>query len=137
MERETGEKLSQLLSNKAKETGTPLANMIILGDRKVLKSNAFDSLRNPAGEKTGAFFAEIVLPEDFPETGYIRLLEMLTMALDLAFGEQVSLDDPHIRIVKDAERTIQFMPLPDADPLGLDDLKKKYQYQARVISAAA
>ncbi len=137
VERETGEDLSRLLSERAEETGTPLANMIILGDRKVLKSNAFDPLRNPAGEKTGAFFAEIVLPEDFPETGYVRLLEMLTIALDLAFGEQASLGDPYIRIVKDAERTVQFMPLPDAKPLGLDDLKKKYQYQARVVAAAA
>ncbi|MEA3489429.1 MAG: hypothetical protein U9R44_03680 [Candidatus Omnitrophota bacterium] len=122
-------KLDEIAKNKI-----PLSNIVILGDRKVLNSKAFDPLRNPDAEKDGAFFAEIALPEGFPENSYIRLLEMLTIAVQLAFGGKAPPDDPFIKIIQDGPRVFLFIPKPE--PFEFEELKKIYENQKQVIRAA-
>ena len=74
------------------------------------------------------------LPEAFPENGYIRLLEMLTISLNLAFGGTVSLENPHMDIVPDGPRVVRF--IPRAEPVEYDELKEIYAAETRFITAA-
>lgn len=85
------------------------SNVVLLGAQKVLKDPGFDYLREGEGQK-GAFFAEVEVPDDFPETGYIGFLEMLTTAVKMAFGGN--------------ERIFRFVL--KAEPMDFQALKETY-----------
>ena len=132
--RSKGERLAGVLLKERDKKGIPLSNIVILGGQNVLASKAFDELRKSDKEKKGAFFAEVALPESFPEYSYIRLLDMLTISLKLAFGEPVSLDNPFMDISKLGDRVFRF--IPRAEPLEFEELKKIYEGQRQAIVAA-
>ncbi|MCK4852267.1 MAG: hypothetical protein KAS86_04050 [Candidatus Omnitrophica bacterium] len=135
IKRSSGEALAGVLAKEIGKKKTSLSNVVILGDRKVLGSKAFDAFREPDAEKEAAFFAEIALPEDFPENSYIRLLDMLTIALKLAFGEPVSPEHPFMDIVRGGRRTFRF--IPRAEPFEFEELRNLYEIQRQAIAAAA
>jgi len=129
-----GEGLGSELSNKATETKTPLANVVVLGDHKVLESESFDPLRPGADPENWAFFAGVELPEDFPTHGYIRLLEMLTISLNLAFGKSVALDNPFIQIYQEGKR--MFRLIPRVEPFDYELLQEIYKGQLKAMESA-
>ncbi|RKY41225.1 MAG: hypothetical protein DRP85_06940 [Candidatus Makaraimicrobium thalassicum] len=132
--RQNGEKLAEELLEEVGRRKTPLSNVIVFGDQKVLDAEAFDLLRTPEAEENGAFFAKIALPEDFPENSYVRFLEMLTMAMNLAFeGPWVSLDTSLIDVVREGNRTFRF--IPKAEPFEMEELKEMYEEQKKILAA--
>ncbi|OGW74946.1 MAG: hypothetical protein A2Z72_07435 [Omnitrophica bacterium RBG_13_46_9] len=121
---------------KAKKSGmnVPLSNVVILGSKDVLEDKAFDYLRGGDRPETGAFFAGVQLPEDFPENGlgYIRLLEMLEAATRLAFGEEAA--DRNIGIRRLGPKLYIF--IPKAEPVDFEGLKRIYDSQRQLLIAA-
>ena len=96
---------------------------------------AFEPLKGTQQE-AGAFFAGVELPEDFPPNGYIRLVEMLTMAVNLAFGEKVAqADHPYIKFQKIGDRSYIF--IPKAKAYDYEVLQELYRLQRNEIDTRA
>lgn len=139
IKRSKGVRLAGVLIDEIDKENAQPSNTIILGSCKVLESDAFSGFRTLDGSGKSAFFAKVTIPEEFPETGYVALLDMLSAAIRLAFGESAaSLDNPFVDILEERARTFSFIPkiIPDAERIGLIELKKAYDSQAQFITAA-
>ena len=114
------------------KTGTSFENVVILGASEIISSGAFEKFR-ASGQMTGAFFAGVDLPEGFPDNGYTRLIEMITLAVKMAFGEAIS-EDPYIETVEEGQRFYRF--IPHAQAIELEELKKIYTQQRKLLTSA-
>jgi len=133
--RKDGARLPAVIRKDMEETGTPLGNVIILGREALLGGKTFDSLRGAEGAD-GAFFAGVRLPEDFKEDSYVRLIEMLTIAVNLAFGEEVSQEEHPYVLFKEV-RDRFYVLIPDATAYDYEILAKLYRIQKTVIDTGA
>lgn len=134
--RRKGVELASAVRRDAEEKGIPLSNAVILGDYQVLGERAFDKLRPGTDPQKWAFFAEVKLPEDFPDYSYIRLLEMLTTATRMAFGEPAFSDNPYIHITQQGKRRFRF-EIPKAEPLDPNILSEIYNNQIKAMASSA
>ncbi|MDD5439166.1 MAG: hypothetical protein PHS37_03170 [Candidatus Omnitrophica bacterium] len=118
-----GQRLSDEIAAYCAEAGVAPANVIILGESRNLKRHreAFKALRKPDDGSRGAYFTEIVVPEDFPENGDIQLLKILQDSLGRAFSD--SAGRWHVWSL-----TIE--------PYDLDVLKDMYEAQKEILSRA-
>ncbi|MBF0216967.1 MAG: VWA domain-containing protein, partial [Candidatus Omnitrophica bacterium] len=107
----------------AKEQNVKLDNVVILGDKRGLRGDAaaFKDLREPADGSLGAFFAEVTMPADFPETGMIDIIYMLRKAMREAAKKDKT------------ARAIDFFPV--AAPLDLETLKELYASQLSILQS--
>jgi len=121
--RKDGKTLARDLLAIARDEGIDLSNVILLGDKKGLgpKTPSLRELRNPSDGQVGAFFWEINMPADFPETGNIQLLQMIKDAMNMA-------------LKGDGPRFHEF--IPTSKPYDLQVLKKIYKVKRQVITAA-
>ena len=135
IKRKEGTRLASILRKEAGERGIPNSNVIILGDHNVLEAGAFDSFREGIDPEKWAFFAGVELPENFPENNYIRLLEMLTNALNLWSGKPRPADTPFMRIVQEGKRIYKFI-IPEVEPMDYNLLKEIYAGQLKSMKSA-
>lgn len=133
--RRKGTALASVLRKEAGERGIPNSNVLILGDHRVLDGKVFDSFREGVDPEKWAFFAGVELPENFPENNYIRLLEMLTNALNLWSGKPQPADTPFMRIVQEGKRIYKFI-IPEVEPMDYNLLKEIYAGQLKAMKAA-
>lgn len=133
--RKDGSRLPALIRKDMEDTGTPLGNVVILGQEELLGGKAFKSLRGTEGRE-GAFFAGVRMPKEFKEDSYVRLLEMLTIAVNLAFGESVSHED-HPDVVFEEVHNRFYVLIPDATAYDYETLAKLYRIQKTVIDTGA
>jgi len=122
------------------DINVPRSNLVILGDKNELELEMFDIFRNVDNKGESAFFAKIISPEEgFPDNSYIRLMEMVVMALDLAFeGELTTGGYRHTQYERgSSNRTYLFMPIPDAIEFKEDMIELLYCAQADLISKGA
>ncbi|MFH1877316.1 MAG: class I SAM-dependent methyltransferase [Candidatus Omnitrophota bacterium] len=133
--RRKGKALASVLRKEANERGIPSSNVIILGDHSILDSKSFNSFREGVDPEKWAFFAGVELPENFPENNYIRLLEMLTNALNLWSGKHPPADTPFMRIVQEGKRIYKFI-MPEAEPMSYNLLKEIYAGQLKSMKSA-
>lgn len=132
IKRGKGEALAGILDAEIKRTGVPLANVVIIGSEPVIFSESFDRFRENAEAGKNAFFAGVSLPEDFKETSYTRMLEMITMALRLSSGstkEEAGMSE--IEVMQLGPRSFIF--IPKASPLDFEI----YKIQAKYINTSA
>lgn len=132
IKRGKGEALAGILDAEIKRTGVPLANVVIIGSEPVIFSESFDRFRENAESGKNAFFAGVSLPEDFKETSYTRMLEMITMALRLSSGstkEEAGMSE--IEVMQLGPRSFIF--IPKASPLDFEI----YKIQAKYINTSA
>ena len=127
-----GAGLASTILKRAQETGTPLSNVVVLGSETTVQSDEFFELRSTDTEKK-AFLAG-VNPKNLTENSYIRVLEMLTLAVKLAFGEIDSVLDPQIAASKLGPRLWIF--IPEAEPFDFKELKQRYDNQFQALVAA-
>lgn len=135
IKRRKGTRLASILRKEAEERGVPNSNVIILGDHSILDGKAFDSFREGVDPEKWAFFAGVELPENFPENNYIRLLEMLTNALNLWSGRPQPEDTPFMRIVQEGKRIYKFI-IPEVEPMDYNLLKEIYAGQLKAMKSA-
>ena len=127
-----GASLASTIMKRAEETGTPLSNVVVLGSETTVQSDEFAGLRSTDTEQR-AFLAG-VNPKNLTENSYIRVLEMLTLAVKLAFGEIDSVPDPKISASKLGPRLWIF--IPEAEPFDFKELKQIYDNQLQALVAA-
>jgi hypothetical protein len=127
-----GTSLASTIMKRAEETGTPLSNVVVLGSETTVQSDEFAGLRSTDTEQR-AFLAG-VNPKNLTENSYIRVLEMLTLAVKLAFGEIDSVPDPKISASKLGPRLWIF--IPEAEPFDFKELKQIYDSQLQALVAA-
>ncbi|MBF0216627.1 MAG: hypothetical protein HQL30_06495 [Candidatus Omnitrophica bacterium] len=116
-----GGELARVIKEEARLTGTPLSNVIILGSDEVLGRDAFKYLKKPEDGTTGAFFAEIDLPDEPLDATEIKLTRMIEVSLRKAFKPGGS-------------RECRFYLR--ADPVDLGELRKLYERERDVLVAA-
>jgi signal transduction histidine kinase/ubiquinone/menaquinone biosynthesis C-methylase UbiE len=117
------ELLARINAERAKE-GRAGAKVVVLAGENTVKSEEFAPLRND--EKNAVVVG--VNNQELTTDSYIRLMEMLTLAMKLSAGLEISLDNAHITITKDNERHL-YIFLPHAEPMDYERLKVIYEVQ--------
>ena len=97
--------------------------MVVLTGEATAKSEDFASLRS----NTNAFIVG-VNNQELTVDSYVRLMEMLTMALKLSAGLEVTQDSTVITIKKDDTYKI-YIFIPHAEPMDYERLKHTYEVQ--------
>ena len=115
--------LAHINTERAKE-GKYGAKVVVLAGKDTAASDDFAPLRN---DGKNAFVVGID-NQELTADSYIRLMEMLTIALKLSVGLEISLDNAHITITKDNEHHI-YIFLPHAEPMDYERLKSIYRVQ--------
>lgn len=115
--------LARINTERVKE-GKTNAKVVVLAGENIAKSDEFAPLRN---DEKNAFVVG-VNNQELTTDSYIRLMEMLTLALRLCAGIEVSLDNAHITITKDNERHL-YIFLPHAEPMDYEQLRQIYRVQ--------
>ncbi len=118
------DKLLDNINRERAKKGMANAKVIVLAGENTVKSDEFTPLRN---DEKNAFVVG-VNGQELTTDSYIRLMEMLTMALRLSAGIEISLDNAHITITKDNERHL-YIFLPHAEPMDYERLKVIYEVQ--------
>ncbi|MDP3791387.1 MAG: AAA family ATPase [Candidatus Omnitrophota bacterium] len=137
----SGDELANELISSAEKTNTPLSNVVALASQSTISSKAFDNLRSTKDEKK-AFIAAINTDEfdkycmEHPEDSdrlYVRIVEMLSIALELSIGKEPP-NNPLIILYDQETRIVVFMP--KAEPVDFKELKNRYDAERQAIIAA-
>lgn len=115
--------LARINAERAKE-GKAGAKVVVLAGKDTVVSDEFATLRN---DQDRAFVVGVD-SQGLTTDSYIRLMEMLTLAIKLSAGLEVSLDNAHITITRDNERHL-YIFLPHAEPMNYEKLKMIYEVQ--------
>jgi len=115
--------LARINAERAKD-GRSGAKVVVLAGKDAVASDEFTTLRN---DQKNAFVVGVD-NQELTTDSYIRLMEMLTLALKLSAGLEISLDNIHITITKDNERHL-YIFLPHAEPMEYERLKVIYEAQ--------
>lgn len=97
------------------------SNIVVVGEKDVLSSGAFDALKAENEEEVGAYFAEVIVPEGFPDDGDTELIRIISQAI-----QEASKGDR-------ASRRKEFFL--KAEPMGIDKLVDKLERQTERFSA--
>lgn len=115
--------LARINAERAKE-GKAGAKVVVLAGKDTVASDEFTTLRNDQKNT----FVVGVDNQELTTDSYIRLMEMLTLALKLSAGLEVNINNDHITITKDNERHL-YIFLPHAEPMDYERLKTIYEVQ--------
>ncbi|MDD5633716.1 MAG: NAD(P)-dependent oxidoreductase [Candidatus Omnitrophica bacterium] len=129
-----GPGLATMIRNLADKTGTPDSNIIFLGDHNVLAKRAFDHFRKGADPEKWAFFAAVELPKNLPSNNYMRILEMLTKAINLWAGKGKPEDTKYLRITQEGKKFYKFI-VPESEPMEYNLLEEIYKGQLRTLKS--
>ncbi|MBN1526964.1 MAG: nucleotidyltransferase domain-containing protein [Candidatus Omnitrophica bacterium] len=130
-----GDSLAAAIEGEAVAAGVRGEDIVILASEETLKSEKFNVLRS-ADEEKRAFFAEID-PKNLTDLTYIRLLEMLTIAMKLAFRDTATMaGHPDIIVESLGKRVARLIPKAESVEKDLESLKKRYDTQKRALEAA-
>ena len=145
------EDLGQEVLARAKETNTPYSNITVLGTARALSAPEFQKLKSTP-EKENAFLVEINpsrLAQKYEELNvgeelYIRFVEMMMLAVKLSSAKEISPQDDilkntfiAIRQKEGEARFFEFIPIPQAEPVDVKELRKRYEIQRAEIEARA
>jgi len=100
------------------------AKVIVLASEKTVRSEDFKSLR----KDKNAFLAG-VNDENLTVDSYIRLVEMMDLALRFAFDRSVDFDNPNVAIKKVTGFPNLIIFIPKAEPMDYEILKDIYRIQ--------
>lgn len=115
--------LARINAERAKK-GKTGARVVVLAGKETVTLNEFATLRN---DERGAFVVGVD-NQELTVDSYIRLMEMLTLALKLFTGFEITQDSTPIKIVKDDKLHI-YIFIPRAEPMKYEQLKMIYEVQ--------
>ncbi|MBD3296848.1 MAG: hypothetical protein GF392_05715, partial [Candidatus Omnitrophica bacterium] len=116
-----GTALYERIAGIRETSSVPKRNIVVLGRKELLASDLFDPLRPYGDEEIGAYFAEVLIPEDFPYDGDTEIIKIAAIAMREACKQQK------------ASRRREFQL--KAEPVGIDRLVDKLERQTERISA--
>ncbi len=128
-----GDTLATNLMKTVEEERAPLQNVIVLASQDTLKNKEFDPIRATGDNDTDKAFLAGVDASGLKGDSYIRLLEMLTMAVRMALGQRSISGHPEIEVTIENARTVIFFP--KAEPLDYNNIKKIYDAQRKLLAA--
>lgn len=132
--RGSGKSLARELEKAVHDEGVSLKNVVVLASSETLSNDYFESIRaEDDADLNKAFLAEIDA-SNLSGDSYVRILEMMTMAVRLAFGQRAAGYHPDIEINYINNRTVVF--IPRAEPVDYEDLKQIYRNQRKILLAA-
>ncbi|MBU1967558.1 MAG: hypothetical protein ABIA77_00895 [Candidatus Omnitrophota bacterium] len=126
--------LAVRLKETLEDEGIPLKNVVVIAGRDTLMRGEFDSIRARHDGDTDRAFCVGVNPSQLTGDSYIRLMEMLTMAVRMSFGKKPLSDHPKIEVNPVNDRLYIF--IPQADPVDLEIIKILYDAQQTILHNA-
>jgi hexokinase len=133
--------IADSLIKEAARASTKLSNVVVLASKGTVESSSFDSLRSTPTEAK-AFIAAIdpMELEKFFRANKdplkhldIKILEMLSIALDIAAGKE----PPDIPMVISYDRSLRIiMLLPKAEPKNYEEINRNYYARKTALAAA-
>lgn len=120
---EDGNLLDRINAERAKD-GNLYAKVVVLAGKDTVMSKAFAPLRDP---KENAFVVGVD-NEKLEDNSYIRLVEMLNLALKLSSGIDIDRSSTAIGI-KEIEKSHFYIFIPPAKPMSYEDLRTFYEVQ--------
>jgi hypothetical protein len=129
----SGKVLSRILIDEKIKNNIPLCNIVIVGSPETLRDNSFNDLRKD--RNNSALFAHIKTPETTDPLSFIRLLKVLSLAVDLSRGDVSLSEYADIPFKKEESGGYlhYIIDLPKPELLPLDLLKEIYEIQSRRV----
>ncbi len=134
--------LAGAIEKEAADTGTDYSNVVVLASKDTIGSKEFNPLRSAPGKK-GAVLASVdpteliefysEHAEDSKNQLYIKIMLMLTLALDVACGKAIP-DFSIVASYNEELRKIEF--LPRAKPNDYKKLQERYKAERKALEAA-
>ncbi|MBU0605959.1 MAG: glutamate racemase [Candidatus Omnitrophica bacterium] len=118
------DKLLARINAERARAGKAGAKVVVLAGKETVTSDEFATLRN---DKKSAFVVGVD-SQELTTDSYIRLMEMLTLALKLSIGFEITQDSTSIEIIKDDKLHI-YIFIPRAEPMKYEQLKMIYEVQ--------
>ena len=128
------DELAAKLNAVIERDNVPLKNVIVLGSMLTIARSEFEAIRATSETDTNKAFMVGVDTQELTGDSYVRLLEMITMAVRMAFDQKPISDHPAIEVITMNPRLVVF--IPRAEPMDLDAIKRIYDSQAKILSAA-
>ncbi|GEM_PF-6781516 len=112
------------INTEMDKEGKKDAKVIVLAGKDTVTSDEFETLRSSdnifmAGVDNGKLTVD----------SYMRLMEMMTLTLQLAFGRDIDLENPNILIKKHDRFANVYIFIPNAEPMDYEVLKEIYRVQ--------
>ena len=130
---ESAKDLAEEIIKISNDTATTFSNVVVLASNDLIESNKFDHLRTSQGKK-GAFLAGInpeklvkayeKEKENVDSQLNVKIIEMLSISLELAMGKDISSLPIVAKYDKELRRII-FLPV--AEPIDYNDLRERYR----------
>ena len=108
-------------------------DIVILAGKDALEKDAFSAVKSGGENNTDSAFLAGVDPKNLTGNSYIRLMEMLTMALRMASGKAGHSDHTGITVMRKNSRTAIF--IPKAELLDVLMIEKIYNAQKKALVA--
>jgi hypothetical protein len=112
-----------------------MKDIVVLASRGSVEKKLFDSIVKGENDKEGESpFLAGVDPKNIRADSYIRLVEMITCALRMAYDYRQISDHPHIKFEKQSDRVFFF--IPKAEKFDFGDMNKIYERQKQILIMA-
>ncbi|MCK4852124.1 MAG: hypothetical protein KAS86_03320, partial [Candidatus Omnitrophica bacterium] len=132
--RGSGRDLADKLKQVVETERIPVKNIVVLADRKTVEKQEFALIRAEDDSDPDKAFIVGVDAGELTDNTYVRLLEMLTLALRLASSQKLFSNHSGIKLKKMNSRYYIFTP--KAEPFDIEIMKELYSAQKRILSAA-
>lgn len=129
--------LSEDLKGAISKENIPYKNVVILASQSTVEDGGLSWIKAINDTDEASAFLVGVNPMKLRDDSYIRLLEMLTMALRMSQGEMPLSSHSKIEVFMKNARLFTFIPMPEATPLDIETIKMLYRSQTEPIAAAA
>jgi hypothetical protein len=127
------EDLCGKIREKYQEEGIKLKDILIFAGKSTVETEEMKKIISLSGDEENKMFIVAVDPEKINNFSYIRLIEMLNMALRAFTGNRFLTDHPAINIIRKNRRYYVFVPSAERIDLGM--IKKLYDGQSRLLSS--
>ena len=111
-----------------------MSNVVVLAAKDTIRSKEFAAIRASGDNDTDKAFVVGVDPKELTDASYVRLMEMLTLTMRMAFGQKPFSAHPDITVGRVNARLYIF--IPKASPVDFEYVKKLYTAQRAAITAA-
>ena len=134
--KETVEEFAARLERMRQESGLEPEDMIVMASASNVKKHHFDNLKVQEKFEEHSPLIIGVDNANLSDDSYVRLMEMITMAMRMAYGQTAISEHPNIKKQAIGDRTFIFIPIPPAKPLGYNEIKDLYEKQLKILRAA-
>ena len=127
-----GADLAAKINSACEKEGAPLGNVVVLAAKETIRKKEFAAIRAKDDNDKDKAFVVGVDPGALSDTSYIRLLEMLTLAVRLSFGLKPLSWHPEITVGRVNSRLYIFIPKPS--PVDFESVKRIYTTQRKTLT---